>query len=86
MLEMTRPFGTRPDKPTAAFPFELRVVRAHIADAILMKGAENRSDPGRWRPLVMSFCQFYGLGERVCESTLAKIPEEAYRPVAHMAR
>ena len=28
----------------------------------------------------MSFQQFYGLGERVQASTLAEIPEEAYRP------
>jgi hypothetical protein len=34
----------------------------------------------------MSFCQFYGLGERVWESTLARIPESAYRPVPQMMR
>jgi hypothetical protein len=27
----------------------------------------------------MSFCQFFGLGEMVHHSTLAEIPEDAYR-------
>jgi hypothetical protein len=34
-----------------------------IDEGILMDGAENRIDPDKWRPLIMSFCQFYGLGE-----------------------
>jgi hypothetical protein len=34
----------------------------------------------------MSFCQFYGLSERIAPSTLATIPEALYRPVSHMAR
>ncbi|WP_277602060.1 hypothetical protein [Nocardioides turkmenicus] len=36
-------------------------------------------DPDRWRPLVMSFQQFYGFGERVHPSRLASIDEELYR-------
>ena len=48
------------------------------------EGYENRIDPDLWRPLMMSFCQFYGLGERLHDSTLAEIPEVAYRPAAHM--
>jgi hypothetical protein len=50
-----------------------------------MDGFENRIDPDKWLPLIMSFCQFYGLGERVGQSTLAEIPEDAYRPVSQMA-
>ena len=86
MLETTRPFGHRPDKACTAIAFEVRIVRTHIDESILMDGFENRIDPDKWRPLIMSFCQFYGLGERVRQSTLAEIPEDAYRPVAQMAR
>ena len=39
-----------------------------------------------WCPLLMSFCRFYGLGEEVISSRLAEIPEQAYRPAAHMVR
>jgi hypothetical protein len=83
---MVHPFGHRPDKDPGALAFEMRVVRAHIEDSILVEGVENHIDQDRWRPLIMSFCHFYGLGERLHPSTLAEIPEEMYRPVAHMAR
>jgi flavin reductase (DIM6/NTAB) family NADH-FMN oxidoreductase RutF len=86
VLETTRPFGTRPDKDCTAMAFEVRIVGTHIDERILMDGFENRIDPDKWRPLIMSFCQFYGLGDRVRQSTLAEIPEDAYRPVVQMAR
>lgn len=60
--------------------FEVKVVRTHVHDAIRMEGSENRIDPDKWRPMIMSFQQLYGLeGERVGESVLAGIEEEAYR-------
>ncbi len=86
VLETTHPFGHRPDKPTTAIAFEVRIVRAHIDDALLVPNAKDRIDPDRWRPLIMSFCQFYGLGERLHPSTLAEIPEHLYRPVPTMSR
>jgi flavin reductase (DIM6/NTAB) family NADH-FMN oxidoreductase RutF len=86
VLETTRPFGTRPDKPSATLAFEVRIVRSHIDESILMTGAKDRIDPDKWRPLIMSFCQFYGLGEKVWTSTLAEIPEALYRPVPQMTR
>lgn len=57
---------------------ELRIQRVHIEESILMDGKPNRVDPDKWRPLIMSFQQFYGLGEQVHESTLAQIPEILY--------
>ena len=86
VLEATHPFGRRPDKPTTALAFEMRIVRAHIDESILVDGKSKHVDPDKWRPLLMSFCQFYGLGERVGHSTLAEIPEESYRPVPHLQR
>jgi flavin reductase (DIM6/NTAB) family NADH-FMN oxidoreductase RutF len=86
VLETTRPFGSRPDKAPGACAFEVRVVRAHVDESLLIVGESDRIDPDKWRPLVMSFCQFYGLGERVWDSTLARIPERAYRPVDKMTR
>ena len=86
VLEATHLFGTRPDKPRTALAFEMRIVRAHIDESILVPGTTNHVDPDKWRPLLMSFCQFYGLGARAGYSTLSEIPEESYRPVEHMAR
>ena len=86
VLESTHPFGNRPDKGSTALAFEVRIVRAHIDERLLMDGENNRIDPDKWRPLIMSFCKFYGLGELVWQSTLAEIPEAAYRPVPQMTR
>ena len=65
---------------------EVRIERVHIHEAIAMEGHENRIDPDRWRPLIMSFQHFYGLSERVHDSTLAKIPESSYRVVRSETR
>jgi flavin reductase (DIM6/NTAB) family NADH-FMN oxidoreductase RutF len=66
---------------------ELRIVRVHLDEAILMDGYSNRVDPDKWRPLIMSFQQFYGLGGQVHPSTLAQVPEQLYRsPDADAAR
>jgi flavin reductase (DIM6/NTAB) family NADH-FMN oxidoreductase RutF len=59
---------------------EVRVVRVHLDESILMAGHPNRVDPEKWRPLLMSFCEFFGLAGKLQHSTLAEIPEEAYRP------
>lgn len=58
--------------------FELRVQNVHIEKSLLMDGQINRVDPDKWKPLIMSFQQYYSLGENVHTSALAEIPETAY--------
>ena len=58
---------------------ELRVQRIHLDESIIMEGHPNRVDPDKWRPLIMSFQEFYGLGEKIHSSRLATIPETLYR-------
>ncbi|WP_137042852.1 flavin reductase family protein [Pseudolabrys sp. FHR47] len=60
---------------------EVRIVRVHADRSILVDGETNRIDPDKWRPLIMSFQQFYGLApDKLRHSTLGEIPEQAYRP------
>ena len=59
---------------------EVRIVRVHADESVRLAGHTDRIDPERWRPLIMSFQHFFGLTERVHPSTLARIPESAYRP------
>lgn len=59
---------------------EVRITRVHVEEGLRMAGNTDRIDPERWRPLIMSFCQFFGLGAMVHPSALAQIPESAYRP------
>ena len=60
--------------------FEVRILRVHLEESILMDGHSNRVDPDKWRPLIMSFQKFYGLSDQQAhESTLSQIPEHTYR-------
>ena len=58
---------------------EVHVVRVHVSEAVRLPGTAHRIDPLRWRPLIMSFQHFFGLGAALHPSTLAEIPEDAYR-------
>jgi flavin reductase (DIM6/NTAB) family NADH-FMN oxidoreductase RutF len=58
---------------------ELKVTQVHAEENILMGGYRNRIDPDKWRPLIMSFQQFYGLSDRLSPSRLATIQEDCYR-------
>ncbi|WP_052847135.1 flavin reductase family protein [Streptomyces avicenniae] len=59
--------------------FEVLVTRVHVTDALRLPGTADRVDPDAWRPLIMSFQHFYGLGPRRGPSALATIPEDLYR-------
>lgn len=58
---------------------ELKILRVHLEQSITMKDHPDRVDPDKWRPLIMSFQEFYGLGSKVHASTLAQVPENLYR-------
>lgn len=81
VLENSHPIAeSDPARKGNLIALEVRIVRVHIEEHLLLEGHENRIDPDAWRPLIMSFCQFYGLDARVHSSRLADIPESAYRP------
>lgn len=58
---------------------EARITRVHVEESLLMRGHRNRIDPDQWRPLIMSFQEFYGLGPKLHPSKLGEIAEELYR-------
>lgn len=61
---------------------EVTITRVHVREDLLQDGHAHRIDPDRWRPLLMSFCQFHGVGPRVHPSRLASIDESLYRPMS----
>jgi len=62
---------------------EVRVTRVPARPGIMMDGRPNRIDPDKWRPLIMSIQQFYGLTpQKLQRSELGQIPESAYKPQA----
>lgn len=64
-----RPFG----KNVSANAFEVHIVKLHVEEALLEDGgARPHIDAERWRPLIMSFTRFFGLGGEVHPSRLAE--------------
>ncbi len=52
---------------------EVRIIRTHVHESILKLGHRHHFDPDKWRPLIMSFLEFYGLGNQVHPSRLAEV-------------
>jgi flavin reductase (DIM6/NTAB) family NADH-FMN oxidoreductase RutF len=63
-----RPFG----KNVHANAFEVHIEKLHVDENLLIENhVRPHIDPVRWRPLIMSFCRFFGLGGEVHPSRLA---------------
>ncbi len=64
-----RSFG----KNVSANMFEVHIVKLHVEEELLVgDGPRPHIDPVRWRPLIMSFCRFFGLAAEVHPSRLAE--------------
>jgi flavin reductase (DIM6/NTAB) family NADH-FMN oxidoreductase RutF len=64
-----RPFGLN----VSANAFEVHIVRLHVDERLLIdSGPRPHIDADRWRPLIMSFCRFFGLSGEVHPSRLAE--------------
>jgi hypothetical protein len=63
-----RPFG----KNVSANAFEVHITKLHVEESLLVEGTDRHIDPVRWRPLIMNFCRFFGLGGEVHPSRLAE--------------
>ena len=67
-----RPFG----KNVNANCFEVHITKLHVHESLLVPGDESSArrhiDPVKWKPLIMSFCRFFGVGDEVHPSRLAE--------------
>lgn len=82
LIEQVNTFGD-PEDHTAAI--EARIVRVHIEESILVPGKENYIDPEQWSPLIMNFCEFFGLSARLHPSRLAQVYQPAREAVPQSA-
>ena len=63
-----RPFG----KNVSATAFEIHIVKLHVEQSLLTGDERPHIDPEKWRPLIMSFCRFFGVGAEIHPSRLAE--------------
>ena len=52
---------------------EVEIIRVHVEEELLDPEFRHHISPDRWRPLIMSFLNFYSLGDRVYGSRLAEV-------------
>lgn len=60
------------DDPSPIVAIEVKIVRTHIEEQILMEGEKKYIDPEKWRPLIMNYCEFFTLGPKLHPSRLAE--------------
>ncbi|RMZ89019.1 hypothetical protein DV736_g3750, partial [Chaetothyriales sp. CBS 134916] len=80
-------FGPTPAKG-AIKALEVEIVNIKVHPRLKMDGYANRIDPDAWNPMIMSFCELYGVNRgKIGNSRLAEIDEESYRiPKEAMAK
>ncbi|MGK5508187.1 flavin reductase family protein [Brevibacillus formosus] len=59
--------------PSSLKAIEVKIIRVHVDEQILMTGEENYIDPEKWSPLIMNFCEFFGLSPKLHPSRLAPV-------------
>lgn len=60
-------------KNVSANAFEVHIVKLHVEESLLLgDGPRPHIDPEQWKPLIMSFCRFFGIGGEVHPSRLAE--------------
>ena len=70
IVERFHPFGEPEDFSMA---IEARIIRVHIDEEVLNSERRHYIDADKWNPLIMSFCEFYGLGKNLHPSRLARV-------------
>ncbi len=61
------------DEPSSLVAIETRITRVHVDDRLLMDGHPNYINPAKWKPMIMNFCEYFGLGEQLSASRLAPV-------------
>ncbi len=60
-------------KDSHAAGIEVDIIRVHIEESLLNDEKRHYIDSDKWKPLIMSFCEFYGTGDKLQPSRLAKV-------------
>ncbi len=61
------------EEPSSLVALEVHIERIHVDQDLMMKDRPNYIDPSKWNPLIMNFCEYFGLGEQLSNSRLAPV-------------
>ncbi|MBU7318164.1 flavin reductase family protein [Paenibacillus oleatilyticus] len=61
------------EEPSSLVAIEVRIEKVHIEEDLLMDANSNYIDPSKWNPMIMNFCEYFGLSEQLSASKLAPV-------------
>jgi flavin reductase (DIM6/NTAB) family NADH-FMN oxidoreductase RutF len=61
------------EEPSSLVAIEVSINKIHVEDVLLMNANTNYIDPSKWNPMIMNFCEYFGLGEQLSSSRLAPV-------------
>lgn len=61
------------EEPSSLVAIEVRIEKVHVEDYLLMDVNSNYVDPSKWNPMIMNFCEYFGLSEQLSVSKLAPV-------------
>ena len=61
------------EEPSSLVAMEVHIEKVHIEEGLLMEGESNYIDPSKWNPMIMNFCEYFGLSEQLSASKLAPV-------------
>lgn len=61
------------EEPSSLVALEVRIRKVHIEESLLMEGNANYVDPSKWNPMIMNFCEYFGLSDQLSASRLAPV-------------
>ncbi|GIP23394.1 flavin reductase family protein [Paenibacillus sp. J22TS3] len=61
------------EEPSSLVAIEMRVHRVHVEQNLLMDASPGYIDPAKWKPMIMNFCEYFGLGPQLSHSKLAPL-------------
>lgn len=61
------------EEPSSLVALEVHIERIYADQDLMMKDHPNYIDPSKWNPLIMNFCEYFGLSEQLSNSQLAPV-------------
>ncbi|QJC51283.1 flavin reductase family protein [Paenibacillus albicereus] len=61
------------EEPSSLVALEVRIEKIHVEQALTMTGHPDYVDPSKWNPMMMNFCEYFGLSGPLSASKLAPV-------------
>lgn len=61
------------EEPSSLVALEVHIEKIHVDQDLTMKDHSNYIDPSKWNPMIMNFCEYFGLSEQLSKSRLSPV-------------